>query len=632
MAQRTGKKWFAAALQHHQSGRLAEAEALYRRLLAHDPHHADSLHLLGVVALQTGRPSDAVRFIGQAIASNDKIAAYHSNFGLALTELGRLDEALASHQRALARQPNYPEALCNLGMVLAKLRRPDEAMAAYRQSLTLEAKQPQTLYNLASLLAEQGQLQAAARCYRQALALRPNYFEAYNNLGIVLGHLGQTAEAAACYREAIALRPDHPNAYSNLGTALMEQGQSEPDPDRVRNGQMACDSEQSCESVRRTIGGAASSGREHWSAANARQMAVPGAFPVRLSDQAVACYQQALALAPNHAEAHYNLGRALLARGDFSAGWQEFEWRWQTQALLSARRLFQQPQWSGGLGGGRTLLIHAEQGYGDTLQFCRYASLAADSGWRVIMEVPKALVGVLSTLRGVACVVAHGERLPVFDQHCPMLSLPLAFGTTLASIPSAVPYLQANDQQAASWGAQIDATASSGATQDLRMGLVWAGNPRRDAPALAAIDRRRSLDPILLAPLFDIPGWLVFSLQKSGPPAPAHFPIIDMMSKIADFADTAALISHLDLVISVDTSVAHLAAALGKPVWLLDRFDPCWRWLSGRRDSPWYPTLRIYRQPRPGDWRSVVAEVAEDLRRLRIDSRSAQYALDCSGP
>jgi len=209
-------------------------------------------------------------------------------------------------------------------------------------------------------------------------------------------------------------------------------------------------------------------------------------------------------------------------------------------------------------------------------------------------------------------MVAQGEPLPPFDLHCPMLSMPLAFATTIATIPGYVPYLHADAAQMAAWRTRLAALENRGH----RIGLVWAGNPRRQLLAAAAVNRRRSIDPKRLAPLFELPGLHYFSLQKDGPAAPAQFPLTDFMGEMEDFADTAALVANLDLVISVDTSVAHLAAALGKPVWLLDRFDACWRWLVGRRDSPWYPGLRLYRQPQPGDWGSVIAEIVSDLRRL----------------
>jgi hypothetical protein len=260
------------------------------------------------------------------------------------------------------------------------------------------------------------------------------------------------------------------------------------------------------------------------------------------------------------------------------------------------------------------LLIHAEQGFGDTIQFCRYGSLAAARGFRVIMQVPGPLVRLLRSLSGVELVVADGEAVPAFDLHCPMLSLPLAMGTTLTTIPGATCYLHGDPLQVVAWQVRLAAMSDRAP----RIGLIWAGNPGKHSPAAAAVDRRRSVPPDKLAPLFDVPGLHFFGLQKGAIEAPAANALFNFMNEMEDFADTAALVGNLDLVISVDTAVAHLAAALGKPVWLLDRFDPDWRWLTGRRDSPWYRSLRIYRQTYPGDWASVLQQVARDLRDIAV--------------
>jgi len=321
-------------------------------------------------------------------------------------------------------------------------------------------------------------------------------------------------------------------------------------------------------------------------------------------DEAIASYRKAITLTPELIDAHYNLSTTLLLRGELQAGWTEFEWRWKTEYLIMAQRSFTQPQWAGEPARGRTLLIHAEQGLGDSLQFCRYATLAARRGLRVILEVQAPLVRLLRNLPGVERVMARGEALPDFDLHCPMMSLPLACATTIETIPQSAAYLRADPAQVEAWRKRLDAMPPLGP----RIGLVWAGS------ATLTIDLRRSINPEKLAPLVRLPGLHFVSLQKIGPAAPADFRLTDFMADMNDFADTAALIANLDLVISVDTAVAHLAAALGKPVWMLDRFDHCWRWLTGRRDSPWYPTLRLYRQPRRGDWDSVLAEVVRDLK------------------
>jgi hypothetical protein len=287
-----------------------------------------------------------------------------------------------------------------------------------------------------------------------------------------------------------------------------------------------------------------------------------------------------------------------------AAGWEEYEWRWRTPRMSAARRDFIQPQWQGEAGEGRRLLIHAEQGFGDTLQFCRYAPMAAARGWRVLLEVQAPLVRLLQCLPGVE-VVGQGETLPAFDAHIALLSLPRIFATRIDTIPAASPYLRANVAGEEAWRARLADIPGK------RVGLAWAGSP------LLLADRQRSVPPRALAPLFAVEGWYFVSLQKTGPAAPAEFPLHDFMADAEDFADTAALIANLDLVIAVDSAVAHLAAAMGKPVWLLNRFAPCWRWFGRREDSPWYPTLRIHQQPVPDDWDSVVAEVTLALRGWR---------------
>jgi tetratricopeptide (TPR) repeat protein len=503
---------FADGLANHRAGRLADAERRYRTILADEPGHADSLHMLGVLAHQRGDHATAASLIGRAIAIDGANAEYHANLGVVLAK--RDSKAAAeSYRRAIALDPDSAEIHFNLGNALARLDRADEAAASFRA----------------------------------AIARRETYWEAHAHLGNALRDLRQLDEASESFRAAIALNPRFADLHSNLSAALREQN--------------------------------------------------------RLQDAATAA-REAVALNPSLPEAHFNLALALLPLGDMAAGWTEYEWRWQTPALRDARRMLAPPQWRGEPAAGRTLLLHAEQGFGDTIQFCRYALAAAARGLRVILEAQPSLVRLLRGLPRVEAVIARGDPLPKFDLHCPLLSAPLAMGTTLATIPSALAYLRAEPAQVAACGARLP--------DGLRVGLAWAGSPRLTDTAGMAVDRRRSLPPALLTPLIETPGIIFVSLQKGGPPAP--FALTDPMNDVADFADTAAVIANLDLVISVDTAVAHLAAALGKPVWLLDRHDPCWRWLAGRSDSPWYPTLRIFRQPAPGDWGAVLAEVSVALR------------------
>ena len=442
------------------------------------------------------------------------------------------------------------------------------------QAIALHGSNAAFHSNLGLALKDLGQFEQAADAFRQAIALRPNAAAPHNNLGIVYTALGRWDEALAGSAKALELQPDFADAHANIGHVRRQEQKLEA---------------------------------------------------------AIAQYRTAIRLKPDFAEAHTSLAHALLQSGEFAEGWAEYEWRWQTRSMLAGRRGFTQPQWRGdagvGLpfevepagidergveealtqrgdaGDGRVLLIHAEQGLGDTLQFCRFAPAAAARGFQVILEVQKPLVRLLRGMREVA-VIGRGEPLPPFDLHAPLLSLPWALGLTLEGLPGPVPYLQPDPALAVHWRRRLGAP-----TAGPLVGLAWAGS---HTVANAAIDRRRSIAPAALAPLFQAPATFV-SLQKDGPPMPAGLPLIDLMPEVADFADTAALIANLDRVITVDTAVAHLAGALGKPVWLLNRFDSCWRWLAGRYDSPWYPGLRIYPQPAPADWETPIAAIAGDL-------------------
>jgi tetratricopeptide (TPR) repeat protein len=650
---------FSAGYQHQQAGRLEDAERCYRRVLALDPNHPDSLHLLGVVALQSGRRPLALSMIRRAIAADSEVASYHSNLGTLLADLGQTDQAIDCYRRAIALRPDLPEAYINLGNALRDRGQTDEARVCYGRAIDLQPSVGEAHVNLGNLLRDQGESAASMACYRRAVLANPTLPEAHNNLGAVLREQGSLDEAAAACRTALTLDPQSAPAHANLANVLRDQGKSgeavgacrralalQPNFAGALNTLASALTDQgrldeALAACRQAIDLQADYAEAH---SNLGNILRAQGFPQealacyrhaldlkpdlleahnnlgnllraqgRLVD-AIACYRRALRLNPNHAEAHNNLAMALLAQGDLPAGWQEYEWRWQTAEMRPHRRDFTQPQWRGQAAVGATLLIHAEQGFGDTLQFCRYVALAQAAGLQVVLEVQQPLVRLLrgqnwADQAWVDRVVGVGDPLPPFDLHCPMLSLPLALGTNVTTIPAG-PYLRGDAASVVRWRDRLATSANHG----LRVGLAWAGNPRSHSPALAAVDRRRSIAPSRLAPLFDVGAVTFFSLQKGGAAMPENFPVIDLMGEMTDFADTAALIANLDLVISVDSAVAHLAAALGKPVWLMDRSDPCWRWLTGRRDSPWYPTLRLYRQPQPDDWETVVAGIVGDLR------------------
>jgi Tfp pilus assembly protein PilF len=437
-----------------------------------------------------------------------------------------------------------------------------EAEVGYRRVLAAQPDHADALH-LLGIIAHQMRRDhnLALELIDKALALNPNSADAVNNRGNALQELKRYDEALASYDKALALKPDHAEAFNNRGHALLA---------------------------------------------------------LNRIDEALANYREALRLRPDVPLAHTELAYALLSAGRFEEGWEEHEWRWKTKQMSGEARDFPAPLWCGEAIGDRVILLHAEQGFGDTLQFCRYVPRIA-AGARTVLEVQAPLARLLSRLPGIMAIVARGDRLPPFDLHCPLLSLPRAVGTTLDSIPAATPYLAADPARAAGWRRRL------AGLDGLRVGLVWAGGQRMKWQHLA-IDRRRSIALDTLAPLGETSGVSFISLQKDGPAAQAANPphgmaLHDFSADLHDFEDTAALIDGLDLVISVDTAVAHLAGALGKPVWLLNRFDTCWRWLLDRDDSPWYPQLRQFRQPSPGDWNSVISAVKDALQRLASGDR-----------
>jgi Flp pilus assembly protein TadD len=454
-----------------------------------------------------------------------------------------------------------------------------EAEAAYRDILRRNPDHLGALGEFGRLALQLGQARTAAALLARAVALRPEDAILRNNLAAAYEHAGHPAEAVACHRANIARHPAFAPGLNNLGNALKSL-------DRL---------DLAIAAYRRAVAAAP----DDWLALNNLGSSLHQA---NRDAEAVAAYRTALALRDDP-EAHHGLALALLAQGDFARGWPEYEWRARTEQHAPSWPRFARPRWQGEAAAGRVLLIHAEQGLGDMLQFCRYVPLVAARGMKVVLWMPDPLVRLFRRLDGVAEVVGLRDPLPAFDLHCPMMSLPLIFGTRLETIPAAVPYLSP-------WPQDI---VPLGAGSSPKVGLAWAGNPYLQA------DRRRSLAVDDLRPLLGRADLALYSLQKdkSAPPG-----VIDPMGRVRDFADTAALIANLDLVISVDTAVAHLAGAMGKPVWLLNRFDAEWRWLRDRDDSPWYPTLRQFRQASPGDWAGVIARVDAELRRMGAPSSS----------
>ncbi len=543
------------ARQQHLAGQLHVAEPVYREILRERPLQPDALFLLGCLALQRGEHARAAELLEQAARLDSANADACNNYGLALFHLGRLAEAAVQYERALRRHPDFPEALSNLGL------------CRYRQKLLSEA----------------------AVVLERALALKPDYADAHNNLGIVRQEQGRLDEAIACLRRALALKPDYAEAHSNLARALRHHDEPETAIEHARRA-LALDP-----ALVKTYGVL---GNCYLDEGN-----IETAFEV---------LRQGLARAPEDAELNWNLSIVELLSGHFPRAWHRYEWRFRTNPELE--RPFPQPRWDGTVRPGKRLLVHAEQGLGDTIQFARYFPyLKAHMGesMEITFECQRPLARLLRDMPGIDRLVVREDEARVaapFDLHVPLLSLPGLFGTTLDTIPAPVPYLPPETEEKKQWADRL------GTLSGLKVGLVWAGNPDHKG------DRQRSMALSLLAPLAGIDGVKLLSLQKGRESEirdhGSSLNLIELGSQFSDFAVTAAAIANLDLVISVDTAVAHLAATLGKPTWILLPFAPDWRWLLARADSPWYPSVRLFRQPRRGDWESVVRMVAQALAAL----------------
>ncbi len=603
---------FQAALATHQSGRLAEAEALYQAILSTRPGHPDAMHLIGVVKVQSGQPEIGIDWITRAIAVNPDNAVFHSNLGKALSDVGRHEQAVESCRRALALAPAGVDTLVNLGFAYNELGQSEEAVACFRQALSLNPDQIDARANLGAVLWKSGRLEEAeaeystllrkdpkgmraylglgairheqrrfaeaARLHREALRLAPNSIDALSNLAITLLELGRLDEAEAMCRRALSQKSDFPPALSNLGLILTQRG-------LFGEGEAL---------LRQAVALAPAMERSLANLASA--LVEQGRFA-----EAEDTYREIVRLHPGSADAKVNLSLVLLLLGRFEEGWPLYEWRRDVRNLTQAyaQVIGSATPWTGQTARGRVLLVRAEQGYGDVIQFCRYLPMAAERV-RVVVQAPAVLHRLLATLPGIECLIEPADGAKT-DFYCSMLSLPAIFGTAEASIPADIAYLRAAPDATAAWRDRL------AGVEGLKVGIAWAGSPT------LRHDGRRSIEPAALGDLFATPGVSFISLQKDGPFA-RDVNLTDWTRELDDFADTAALIAALDLVISVDTAVAHLAGALGKPVWLLNRFAPDWRWRLETTDSPWYPSLRQFRQSVPDDWRDVLDRVTVELR------------------
>jgi tetratricopeptide (TPR) repeat protein len=537
------------AVALHQQGRLDEAEKLYARALKLQRDNFDALHLLGVLNHQRGKASEAHRLIAAALKVDPGSPDALSNLGMVLNTLKRGPEALAALDKALAIAPDHADALNNRGNVLLDLKRPEEAIKAFDAVLAAAPSHLQARINRGNALTELGRVDAALADYEAALVAAPNHPLAHYNRGNALRLLGREPEAVVAYEHALTAAPEHVSAWLNRGHVL--------------------------------------------AALNRHR-------------DAVTSYDRVLTLQADHADAHFNAAMSLLTVGDYARGFQEYEWRWKRTGMV-ARKEFRKPPWLGETPlAGKTIVLHAEQGLGDTVQFARYVPQIARMGARVVLEVPSELKPLLAGLDGVAEVVARGEKLPPYDLHCPLDSLPLACKTDVSNIPSAIHYLRAPEAYLAKWRARLEKLPSP------RVAMAWSGR------AAHPNDRNRSVALAQLKPLLSTPGVSFISVQRELRAEDAEAlsresGITHVGAELDDFADTAAVLTLCDLLICVDTSVAHVAGALGRQVALLVPFQPDWRWMLERDTSPWYPNIRLFRQAAPRDWDSVIARVRAAL-------------------
>jgi tetratricopeptide (TPR) repeat protein len=581
--QATALCWSAAALR--ALGRFEEALARARAALARQST-AEAYFQEGAVLRDIGRFSEAVASFDRAIALEPKYVDAYASRGIALRQLQRNDEALASFDRALALRPASAELHNNRGNVLRHLQRLPEALASYERAIALQPRFAMAHNNCGLALQAQRRYEEATASYQRALALQPDYADAHNNLGVLQYELGQPAAALASWRRALELQPRISGVHGNLSNALR---------DLERPAEALLESELG-------ISEEPAAAVNYCDRANAL-------FDLGRIAEAIASYDRAVALDPRYALAHFNKGLCLLLTGEFAQGLELYEWRKRLRSdavpTSSAR------PWLGEEGvAGKTLFVHADQGLGDTIQFCRYAQVAAQRGAEVVLAVQPQLRELLTGLGPKIRVVARGEQPDTSDFRCALMSLPLAFRTTLADIPAGVPYLAAEPLRALRWRQQLG-------EHGLKVGIAWQGSRNR-------IDIGRSVPLGMFARLAAIPGVRLISLQKgvsqdelraaSEPLRVEALAGFDAGEQA--FLDSAAVMSHLDLIITCDTALAHCAGALGRPTWIALKHVPDWRWLQDRADCPWYPSVRLFRQPRRSDWESVFRAIEAELTSL----------------
>ncbi|MDP1702002.1 MAG: tetratricopeptide repeat-containing glycosyltransferase family protein [Aestuariivirga sp.] len=542
------------AFHFHKIGNLPEAKKLYEKVIARDSHNFTALHFLGVVHYQLGSLEKSVELITHAIKANPHDASAYVNRGISLIGLHRADEALLNFRKAIQLRPDNVSAHCYYAISLCELNRSDEALGYFDGAIRLNSNYVDAYYNKGKALVALKKYDLALTCFDIAIELNPRHFEAHNNRGNVLKEMDKLDQALESYDAAIALMPGYAEAHSNRGNVLLE---------------------------------------------------------LNRYDESIPCFDRAIALKPDYADAHFNRGLALLLHGDFQSGLPEYEWR-KREKEPSRAHIFQKPQWTGKEEIiGRRILVHDEQGLGDTIQFVRYIRLLEGRGANVLLAPQKKLQKLLSIIVDRSEIVNAEDAQLDFEFQCPLASLPLAFATVKNTIPNSVPYLKAEYNRVASWRSRLG-------NHGFKIGICWQGST-------AKIDKGRSFSVTSFHDLSKIEGVRLISLHKgAGEGELEHLSTGMMVENLGPdfdggehaFLDTAAVMSCCDLIITSDTSIAHLSGALALPTWVALKHVPDWRWLLGRNDSPWYPTMKLFRQKQRGNWKDVFEEIENSLSEL----------------
>ncbi len=575
------------AIKCHQNGDLDKAEPIYMKMLEAQPDNLDALFLLGTLSFQKLDFGKAVSLLNKALVISPESAEIYNNLGNVYREQGITDKAIACYLNALTLKQDFAEAHNNLGVAWTNSGKFAAAGASFKKAVHICPEYSEAYNNLGNAYLEQGMFDQAVPCFQKAITVKLDYMEAHYNLGIAFYEQGRYDEAIARYEHAIELNPKYAEVYNNLGVVLNVKGRVE---EAITNFERAVSIKPNHVDAYYNLGNA------FWA--------------IGKHDDAIKSYGKALEFDPDHTEARWNMALVLLLTGNYKKGWAEYEVRFDRKK--PPPRNFEQPKWDGSPLEGKTILIHAEQGFGDTFQFARFLPLVKAKGGNVIFKCQKELSPLLKNCKGFDSIIESLDNgaCPVkFDTHMPLLSLPGQLQIELDNLPAEIPYIFADPELENEWQTKLQHDNA------FKVGIVWSGNQT----FAYQIDRECSLADF--EPLSQITGVALFSLQKGAGAGQALNPLDGMKIKnldkdIKNFSDTAAIINNLDLVISVDTAVAHLAGALGKPVWALIPYAGDWRWMLDREDSPWYPGMRLFRQKTSGNWKTVISRVTGELEKL----------------